>query len=92
MRSHGGAVMAIDNYPPGFDYRVLDDPFESVREQVERDTDVSYALEVYVDGELVTTSRSQTAESMILMVHDAENQVEKRIDELTELRSAKELV
>lgn len=76
--------MALDNYPPGFDIRALDDTWNQLREYVGDTIEVKYTLTVEVDDETVYQSDYATGDDLISDgIRKGERRVDKMLDEIT---------
>lgn len=78
--------MAIDNYPPGMDPAVLDGEknYEKLLDAVIDEAKVEYLMTASVNGEVIYEGKH--TQDGIKLGQDAEMAVQKKFDELVELK------
>lgn len=80
----------VDNYPPGFNPALLDNPMAELRNQIEESVNITYELHVWVEGELIAHKKSRFSGDIVDSIPAAESLVAQKIEELTELRAERE--
>lgn len=75
----------MDNYPPGFDPKSLDNPYAELAEYIRDNTTVRINITVEVDDEVIYEDYSSDIEDFEgSCVRKAEHAIEQRLTELTD--------